>query len=36
MQKRHRVLLNHILMDRFDEMYEMIRDGIEHEMNAIH
>ena len=35
MQKRHRILLNHILMDRFEEMYDMIRDGIEHEMNAI-
>ena len=35
MQKRHRILLNHILMDRFQDMYDMIRDGVEHTMNAI-
>ena len=35
MQNRHRQLLNHILMDRFDEMYKMVKEGIEHEFNAI-
>ena len=35
MQERHRILLNHILMDRFDEMYLMVKEGIEHEFNAV-
>ena len=34
-QAAHRGLIQHITLDHFDEVYELVKDGIEHEFNAL-